>query len=408
MVLIPFSSPMIRPFLLTAVLLTSSVYAQTIPVIGTSATLDVATWNIEDFGADGGPTNNQLQLENVLAVIRQSDIDLWGLQELNDEVDFDALLDSLGSAFSGAWVDDDFGNIGYGYVFRSDVINDLQISQILTGSSFEFAYRPPLQMRADVILPDTTAEVRFINLHMKAGGAFEDYERRVAASEILKNYIDNLQSIGVDVIVMGDLNDELLVSISSGRPSPYSNFLNDDDYLFATEPLDLPGDSNDRNTFCSSSMCTSGSVIDHIIATGTLEDDYEDDSADHFIELVTALPGYTSTTSDHLPVYARFDFQGMGTAVADEVPAVSFAIEAAYPNPFRGNATLSYTVDRPGPVEIALFDVLGRRAAVVASTYRTAGTHRILIDGASLAPGLYVARLTSNGQSAITRLVRAQ
>src|SRR5690606_25871927 len=56
-------------FFLLCFLLTLPALAQNIPVKGSGATLDVATWNIEWFGAANGPSNDALQLANVAAVI---------------------------------------------------------------------------------------------------------------------------------------------------------------------------------------------------------------------------------------------------------------------------------------------------------------------------------------------------
>lgn len=91
----------------------------------------------------------------------------------------------------------------------------------------------------------------------------ESYDCRVLASELLKPYTDSLQAVGANVLVLGDFNDELIESIRAGQTSPYQNFLDDDDYLFVTEGFDLPGSSNDTDTYCSNSSCSSGSVLDH-------------------------------------------------------------------------------------------------------------------------------------------------
>ena len=403
---------MIRFTSLPLLLLAAPVFAQTIPSVGTEITLDVATWNIEHFGNPGsGPSNDELQLNNVLAVMRQADIDLWSLQEMDFESMFDRLLDSLGTDYDGYWQADQTSfDIGYGYIYRTSVIQPSQINIILENSSYEFAFRPPLQMRANVILPDTTVEVRFINIHMKANIAplEESYDRRVAASGLLKNYTNNLQDIGANVLVLGDFNDELILSIYQNRTSPYQNYLDDDEYVFITEDFDQPGSVNDTDTFCSNSACTSGSVLDHMVATSDLGDDYQTDSADHFFDLIAAIPSYTSTTSDHLPVYARFDFLGMHTASEQDVPTTTFMLDAAYPNPFTGSTTLSYTLAEPGPVHLEVFDALGRRVAVISSAYQAIGTHRVLVDGSSLAPGIYIARFTADGQTATLRMVRGR
>ena len=384
-----------------------SAAAQILPAVGTDATLDVATWNIERFGTSGGPSNDVLQFQNVLAVLRQGEIDVWSLQELNNESEFDRLLDSLGADHDGEWFADEASStdIGYGFVWRTATITPLQVSKILTGSSYEFASRPPLQLRASIALPDTTVEVRFINVHMKAGVFEEDYDRRVAASGLLKNYTDNLQAIGINLVVLGDLNDELVQSIRTNEDSPYVNFLTDPEYLFATRDFDQPGSSGDTNTFCSSSTCSSGSVLDHIIATSPLADDYEAGSVARYDAVLTNITGYTSTTSDHVPVTARFNFGFTTPNEAGTTPR-TFALEAPYPNPFTGQATFVYTVGEAVPVRVELFDALGRRVAVLADDNKAPGSYRVRLNGARLTPGLYVVRLMSGPHSATRRLVR--
>jgi hypothetical protein len=62
-------------------------HAQTLPPIGTDASLDIATWNIEWFGSpSNGPTDDARQLENVRMVIEQSEIDLWAVEEIADAI----------------------------------------------------------------------------------------------------------------------------------------------------------------------------------------------------------------------------------------------------------------------------------------------------------------------------------
>jgi len=45
---------------------------------------------------------------------------------------------------------------------------------------------------------------------------------------------------------------------------------------------------------------------------------------------------------------------------------------------------------------------------VVSRNYQAPGTHRVLVDGSSLAPGIYVARLTADGQTVTLRMVRGR
>ncbi len=390
--------------LLPLLLLTAPLAAQDLPAVGTEATLDVATWNVEHFGnGSSGPSDDALQFENVLAVMEAAEIDLWAVQEMDVEADFDALVAALGQPYAGEWVPDETSfAIGYGFIYNTDVVRLLAAQTILGDFSYEFAFRPPLLLRADVTLPDTTVRgVRFINVHAKCCSDAESYDRRVAASAALKGYLDPFLQIGTDIVVLGDLNDELRSSIAGG-PSPYQNFRDDpDDYRFATELLDLAN----VPTFCSNLSCTSGSVLDHILLPRTVEADYEDRSMHRFDE-VLLIQDYVETTSDHLPVYARFAFAPPTTAAEGEAAPTAFALRAPFPNPFREATTLTFDLPTAADVRLEVFDALGRRVATLAEGPRPAGTHEVAFAPARLVPGLYLVRLTAGTQTATRRLVR--
>ena len=97
-----------------------------------------------------------------------------------------------------------------------------------------------------------------------------------------------------------------------------------------------------------------------------------------------------------------------GLAVATDAeppshPALSALVVA--PNPARGAAALSFVLDRPGAVRLVLYDVLGREAAALADGVWPAGPAAVPLDAGRLAPGVYVARLTSDGDARAVRLV---
>jgi endonuclease/exonuclease/phosphatase family metal-dependent hydrolase len=381
---------------LLSVLFATAAVAQDVPSVGTAATFDVATWNIEDFDDSDGA-----QYDNALAVIGQADIDLWALQEINSQFAFNNLIEDLGAGWEGTWTNGS-GPLGYGYIWRTDVVQDLQATTVLTDFSYEFASRPPLLLRANITLPDTTvSNLRLLDIHAKCCSDSQSYQRRVAASVALKNYVDQLLTVDAEVMVLGDFNDELRNSIAGG-PSPYQNFRDDaEDYTFVSYPLDLAN----VPTFCSNQSCTAGSTLDHILLTRTLVDDYEPSSIERFDELLEAFPQYVNETSDHLPVYARFDFAPVTTAAEDGALPQTFALHAPYPNPFRDATTLTYALPEPADVRLEVFDALGRRVATVAEGARAAGTHEVRFVERDLAPGLYLVRLTAGAQTSTRRLV---
>ncbi|MEO1074514.1 MAG: T9SS type A sorting domain-containing protein, partial [Bacteroidota bacterium] len=88
-------------------------------------------------------------------------------------------------------------------------------------------------------------------------------------------------------------------------------------------------------------------------------------------------------------------------AVADEggAPQPQTLALDAYPNPVRGTATLAYTLPESGRATLAVYDVLGRRVAVVTDATQAAGAHTAQLDTNRLASGIYVAVLaTEAGQ----------
>jgi hypothetical protein len=80
------------------------------------------------------------------------------------------------------------------------------------------------------------------------------------------------------------------------------------------------------------------------------------------------------------------------TAPTDEVPG-TLDLETNYPNPFNPVTTIGYTLPRQADVRLEVFDVLGRRVALLAVGPRSAGRHEVSFDAANLAGGVYLYRL---------------
>ncbi len=82
-------------------------------------------------------------------------------------------------------------------------------------------------------------------------------------------------------------------------------------------------------------------------------------------------------------------------------------LEQNYPNPFAGATTIAFSLERPYPVRLRVFDLLGRRVAELASgTYR-AGAHTLEWDARALSSGVYFAVLEANGSRLSKRMVVA-
>ena len=88
-------------------------------------------------------------------------------------------------------------------------------------------------------------------------------------------------------------------------------------------------------------------------------------------------------------------------ASAASGPAV-FRLGQNFPNPFNPSTTISFQVPIAGPVTLRVFDMLGRELATLVDERKDAGSYTARFDGANLASGVYIYRLTA-GQYAQTR-----
>lgn len=94
--------------------------------------------------------------------------------------------------------------------------------------------------------------------------------------------------------------------------------------------------------------------------------------------------------------------------VAAEAPAESLTLTLTLaPNPAVRASVVTVT-HSAGPVEVAVFDALGRRVATVAQGDAPAGTRTLPLDLSRLARGVYVVRLTARAETRTQRLVVVQ
>lgn len=276
----------------------------TVPAKGTASTLDVATWNLEWFGATGnGPADEALQLANARDVIAGTALDVWGVQEIVSATQFGQLVAQLpgyasllASEVPGGSTYYTAGEQKVGVIYKTDSASVQSAQLILTANAYEFGGRPPLEVKLNLAIGGTTLEVYFITMHAKAMSDLDSYTRRLNGSNALKSYLDTTRANDL-VIVAGDFNDDVDTSITSKKSSPYQNFVSDSaDYLFPTKAL---SDMGIRSTFSGTQM------IDHHLVTNELFPLYMTGSAEVY-RVDQYIPSYSSTTSDHMPVLTRY------------------------------------------------------------------------------------------------------
>ncbi len=82
----------------------------------------------------------------------------------------------------------------------------------------------------------------------------------------------------------------------------------------------------------------------------------------------------------------------------------SFALYQNYPNPFNPTTEISYQIPTSGRVVLKVYDILGREVARLVDRMQEAGMHSVEFDGKNFSSGIYLYRLTLNGQTMIKKM----
>ncbi len=91
-------------------------------------------------------------------------------------------------------------------------------------------------------------------------------------------------------------------------------------------------------------------------------------------------------------------------AVRGIVPS-EMLLEQNYPNPFNPSTTINYQLPMNGHVSLKIYDALGREVATLVNEVKNAGTYTARFNGTKLSSGIYLARLTSDNETQIRKLV---
>ena len=79
-----------------------------------------------------------------------------------------------------------------------------------------------------------------------------------------------------------------------------------------------------------------------------------------------------------------------------EIPA-QLTLRQNYPNPFNPTTVISYDLPENSQVNLAVYDMMGRRVATLVNENVAAGTHQVPFDAGSLSSGTYMYRLQAGG-----------
>ena len=90
-----------------------------------------------------------------------------------------------------------------------------------------------------------------------------------------------------------------------------------------------------------------------------------------------------------------YDIQRVLVSTIDSDPAAHHQSMKVWPNPFYDHVFVSYSLDAYTPVELVVFDLLGRAVVRLNGLTRPSGEHTEMLDLADLPAGRYFLRLTT-------------
>lgn len=102
----------------------------------------------------------------------------------------------------------------------------------------------------------------------------------------------------------------------------------------------------------------------------------------------------------------RFVVSSLIVSIEDEDPELELPrfvdLEQNYPNPFNPTTTIVYSVPYQTDVTISVYDLLGRRVALLVNEPRQQGTYTVNWDASGVASGVYIYRMEA-AEKSITR-----
>lgn len=259
---------------------------------GLDNTLEIASWNIEQF-----PKHSRT-VEDVREIILDLDVDIFAIQEITNVDSFQALVNSLPEYEGRVGVNASNFSLWPGIIYKTSLVTVLGETYLFTNDSYTFP-RAPYALRLKVQKNNREFDFTLIILHLKASGDEESENRRRNAIQALENYVtDKLTTPGEDpdFVLAGDWNDVLDDPPSDNVFQPFLQ--KPQYYVFLTAPfLGNP----DEYTFIGGSF---RSLIDHLMITTAIDTTYPSKTT-QILKIDQDFGGYLNEVSDHRPVATR-------------------------------------------------------------------------------------------------------
>ena len=246
--------------------------------------LEVMTWNIKEFPISSNTTNN------VIEVIADIMPDIIAFQEILDLSHYYQIEDQL-EAYEFIHTNFSYGDLGI--AVRKDCVQIESYSTLFLEYGYDFAWRYPFKVNVIWNCGNSAIPLQIINVHFKC--CTDGFERRLAASQILSDYI-NIHDPNSNIIVLGDFNDDITDSDSQNSLLP---LIDNNNSYFVTSSIA-------SNSYYDSYPFNNGysSFIDHILVSNNLLSDSQNDFVSTIrLDDFMGYYYYQNYISDHRPVF---------------------------------------------------------------------------------------------------------
>ncbi|EJG01725.1 T9SS-dependent choice-of-anchor J family protein [Flavobacterium sp. F52] len=399
-------------------------------------TYDVVSYNLEFFGTDAkdatgkefGPTNDALQIENVAKVMNKLNADVYVVQEVSDEPALDALIQKIsvnGKTFdktiSTSWsysfepLDPYFPpqklvviyntqttTVKSTKVLFKDLYDQVRANTVVlpgypgtdtpqkNDDSFFSSGRLPYLVQVEANVGGIKKEINLIDLHARAnsGTDISKYNQRKYDIDYLKDALD-AEYPDSNLILLGDFNDDVEAWVGNvNTPSSYQKFVDDTaNYNALTLEISKAG---------AYSFLSSQGFLDHILISNELNDDYIEESIAVY-DPRNDIANYTTTTSDHGPVIARFELKQDVLSTPDFGKNKYFV--KAYPNPAADVLNFDIKTATQGrDLKISLYDFNGRAIGNPISVKNESEVSTAVVAVGNLVSGVYFYTVTENNK----------
>ncbi len=413
--------------------------------------LNFAFWNVEWLGNSGfGPSQSgpgdATQITNVQTVMKGIGADVFFLEEvcdynaanpadantafgkiltaMNQQYSTRAYAGECSAAVSGSVPDANPQRVCV--VYRTDLVTKVYSRPLLdvsaisnasypTGQASQFwaSGRKPFLFVGQVNIGGVSRKVHFVGVHAKSGSDITSYSRRKYDIKVL--YDTLVARFSNDLIIFaGDYNDDLdesiyltdatsatTTAVSSYAPFIYTN-PDETNKAGATPNANFFTISREFSLSRCSTTASYPDAIDHVSVSNEMSNAYVTGS---LTKVLPAISNYTNTTSDHYPVFLRFNLtSSLPVQLVDfRASVIGDQVSLNWETTMEKDAA-HFVVERS--TDLREFGAIGQVASAGNSSTRRAYS---LIDAAPR-PGINYYRLRTidkDGTSQVSKVVAA-